>query len=79
MISQEGEFWIWDVPMEKEEGVYLIKIKAVFPHDTVVRTGYGVSSKVQTVDVTKKMLEDSGFKVEIIKSKKQWYFLKAKK
>ncbi len=79
VISKEGEFWVWDTPMSKDKGAFLIKIKVIFPDKTVVRTGYGVSSKIQTVDVTKQILEDVGFKVEIIESNKQWYFLKAKK
>jgi ubiquinone/menaquinone biosynthesis C-methylase UbiE len=79
VISEEGEFWIWDVSISKEKGVFLVKIKVVFPDKTVVRTGYGVSSKKQTVSFTKEMLEDVGFNVEIIESNKQWYFLKAKK
>ena len=79
VISQEGELWIWDAPISKEKGAFLIKIKVIFPDKTVVRTGYGVLSKIQTVDVTKKMLEDVGFRVEIIESNRQWYFLKAKK
>ncbi len=79
VISQKGELWIWDAPISKEKGAFLIKIKVIFPDKTVVRTGYGVLSKIQTVDVTKKMLEDVGFRVEIIESNRQWYFLKAKK
>ena len=37
--------------------------------ETVVKTAYGVSSKKQTVNIAKEMLEESGFKVEIIENK----------
>ncbi|MHA1954138.1 MAG: class I SAM-dependent methyltransferase [Candidatus Heimdallarchaeaceae archaeon] len=79
VIIQGGEFWIWDVPISKNDGVSLIKIKVVFPDKTTVRTAYGVSSKKQELNQIKKMLEDVGFSVKIISSKKSWYFLKAKK
>lgn len=79
LISKEGEFWVWDASISKEQGVYLIKIKAILPDETVVRTAYGVSSKQQTVNFVKEMLEEVGFKVEIIRDNKSWYLLKAKK
>ncbi|MBY9001428.1 MAG: class I SAM-dependent methyltransferase [Candidatus Heimdallarchaeota archaeon] len=79
VISDEGEFWIWDASISKEKGVFLVKIKVILPDQTVVRTGYGVSSKIQTVNSIKEMLEEVGFNVEIIESNKQWYFMKAKK
>ncbi len=79
IISKEGEFWIWDTPITKDEGVFLIKMKVIFPNRTTVRTGYGVSSKIQNVDVTRELLEDVGFRVEIVDSKNKWYFIKAKK
>lgn len=79
VISKNGELWIWDVPITKDEGVFLIKVKIILPDNTIVRTGYGVSSKIQTIESTKQLLEDVGFDVEIIENKKQWYFIKAKK
>ena len=79
LIPKDGEFWVWDASISKEQGVYLIKIKVILPNETVVKTAYGVSSKKQTVNIAKEMLEESGFKVEIIENKKNWYLLKAKK
>jgi ubiquinone/menaquinone biosynthesis C-methylase UbiE len=78
-ISKEGEFWIWDALIRKDEGVFLIKIKVILPDKTTVRTGYGVSSKIQNVDVAKGLLEEVGFRVEIVESNKYWFFIKAKK
>ena len=79
VIKPGGEFWIWDISISKERGVSLAKIKAILPDKTVVRTAYGVSSKKQTVTFVEEMLEDVGFKIEIIENNNQWYFLKAKK
>lgn len=79
VLKPHGEFWVWDASISKEKGVFFIKIKAVIPDKKVVRTGYGVSSKKQTINVVTKLLVEEGFKVEIIENKKNWYFLKAKK
>lgn len=79
VLKPHGEFWVWDSSISKEKGVFLIKIKAVLPDKKVVRTGYGVSSKKQSSNSTKETLENSGFKVEVVENKKNWYFLKAKK
>ncbi|MHA1815421.1 MAG: class I SAM-dependent methyltransferase [Candidatus Heimdallarchaeaceae archaeon] len=79
LISKDGEFWVWDALISKKQGVYLIKIKVILPDETVVKTAYGVSSKKQTVNVAKEMLEEVGFEVEIITNNTNWYLLKAKK
>jgi ubiquinone/menaquinone biosynthesis C-methylase UbiE len=79
VIKGGGEFWIWDAVIRKTKGVFLIKIKVILPDKQVVKTAYGVSSKVQKIDSISSLLEDEGFRVEIIESKKNWYFLKAKK
>ncbi|OLS32043.1 MAG: Ubiquinone/menaquinone biosynthesis C-methyltransferase UbiE [Candidatus Heimdallarchaeota archaeon AB_125] len=79
VLKPNGEFWIWDASISKEEGVFVFKIKAILPNKKVVRTAYGVSSKKQTVNDVVDLLESSGFKVEVVEDKKNWYFLKAKK
>ncbi len=79
LIPKDGEFWVWDASISKEQGVYLIKIKVILPNETFVKTAYGVSSKKQTVNVAREMLEEVGFEVEIITNNKSWYLLKAKK
>ena len=79
VLPPDGEFWIWNASIFKDEGVYVIKIKAILPNDKIVRTGYGVSSKNQTSDAVIKLLEETGFQVDIEETKKDWYFLKAKK
>ncbi|NPD88827.1 MAG: methyltransferase domain-containing protein [Asgard group archaeon] len=79
VISQKGEFWIWDASIAKEEGVFLIKIKVIFPDKTAVRTAYGVPSKKQNAELTKEMLQAIGFKVKLTEIHKHWYLLKAKK
>ncbi|MCG3259371.1 MAG: methyltransferase domain-containing protein [Candidatus Heimdallarchaeota archaeon] len=79
VLKPHGEFWIWDSNISKEKGVFFIKIKAVLPDKKVVRTGYGVSSKKQTINSTKETLENCGFKVEVVENQKNWFFLKAKK
>jgi len=79
VLKPHGEFWVWDSSISKEKGVFLIKIKAILPDKKVVRTAYGVSSKKQTINITKETLENSGFKVEVVENKKNWFFLKAKK
>jgi len=77
VLKTGGEFWVWDTSIKKAEGVFLIKIKVILPDNNIVKTAYGVSSKQQTLVDIKRMLENTGFKVEIIEDKKKWYFLKA--
>ena len=79
VLKPRGEFWVWDSSISKEKGVFFIKIKAVLPDKKIVRTGYGVSSKKQTINSTKKTLENYGFKVEVVENQRNWFFLKAKK
>ncbi len=79
VLKPEGEFWVWDASISSDKGVFFIKVKAILPNKEVVRTGYGVSSKIQTSDVVKDLLENIGFKVEVVEDNENWYFLKAKK
>ncbi len=79
VLKPHGEFWVWDSSISKEKGVFLIKIKAILPNKKAVKTAYGVSSKKQTISTTKEILENSGFNVEVVINKKNWFFLKAKK
>jgi ubiquinone/menaquinone biosynthesis C-methylase UbiE len=79
LLKTDGEFWVWDASISNEKGVFLIKIKAILPDSKIVRTGYGVSSKKQTIQIVKELLENCGFKVETVIDEKNWYFLKAKK
>ena len=65
-VKNGGEFWIWDASITKTKGVFLIKIKVTLPDNKVVKTAYGSSSKQQTLEDIKRMLEDSGFYVEIV-------------
>jgi ubiquinone/menaquinone biosynthesis C-methylase UbiE len=79
VLSQGAEFLVWDIPIKKETGVSLIKIKVIFPDNTKIRTAYGVSSKIQTSNSVKEMLQEVGFTVEILEEKRKWYLLLAKK
>ncbi len=79
VLSPGGDFLIWDIPINSEEGVSLVKIKVSCPDKSVIRTAYGVSSKIQTIKSVGGMLQKIGFDVEILENKKNWYLLKAKK
>ncbi|NHJ47654.1 MAG: class I SAM-dependent methyltransferase [Asgard group archaeon] len=80
VMKKDGEFWYWDSVVQEAEELYIIPIKYILPNGTVKQTGYGVKSyKDQTIPTIKKMLEKTGFQVEIIENHEHWYFLKAKK
>jgi hypothetical protein len=80
VMKKGGEFWYWDSVVQEAEELYIIQIRYFLPNGTAKQTGYGCKSyKDQSLSTIKKMLEKTGFQVEIIEDKEHWYFLKAKK
>lgn len=79
-LKPNGEFWYWDSVIHDDKELFLIFVRYILPNKKEVQTGYGCKIfKEQSMDTIKKMLEETGFTVEVTENHKYWYFLKAKK
>lgn len=77
VLRNNGELWIWDAKITKNEDLFIIRLRITLPSGKKVKTGYGTQIKNRSLVETKQKLEDAKFHVEIVKNLKNWYFLKA--
>jgi ubiquinone/menaquinone biosynthesis C-methylase UbiE len=77
VLKNNGELWIWDAKITKNEDLFIIRLRITLPSGKKVKTGYGTQIKNRSLVETKQKLEDAKFHIEIVENHEKWYFLKA--